>query len=80
MPKIEALVDVPFGTGVQPKGSQFEATKQEAEILVALNRARIVKEKEVETKDEEPQTAANDEEGAKPTKGKYQRRDMKAKT
>lgn len=44
MPKVKALVDVPFGVGIQPKGAVFDATEQEASLLVALKRVERVKD------------------------------------
>ena len=77
MPKIEAIVDVPFGTGVQLKGSQFDATEQEAQLLVALKRAKLVEPERTERTH-----AAQVEEKVvemEAPKRAYNRRDMKAK-
>lgn len=82
MIKVEALVNCPFGTGIQQKGAQFEATQAEANILVALKRVRIVTEKaKVETpaeKVEQVEKAVEPKAEPKKQKG-YNRRDMRAK-
>jgi len=39
---LEATCRCPFGVGVKEKGERFEATQQEAAILVALQRAKYV--------------------------------------
>lgn len=91
MPLVEALCDVPFGVGVKPKGTRFEATVREANLLVALKRARVVESEAAA--EAAPATAKQDaapesaqpraEEVAKteskPEKRKYQRRDMRAR-
>ena len=81
MPKVEALCDVPFGVGVQPRGAVFEATQQEANLLVALKRVRVVKQQAVE---KAPEVAAKVdapvvEKADRPAAGRnYNRRDMQA--
>jgi hypothetical protein len=75
MPKLEAIVDCPFGVGVQPQGSQFDATDDEAKILIALQRAKLAEEK---AKAKAPEPDPKPEKTSK-TAGEYNRRDMKAK-
>lgn len=91
MPLVEALCDVPFGVGVQPKGARFEATVREANLLVALKRARVVEPekatdpapdaapKEVAPASDTPPADEVAKTESKPEKRKYQRRDMRAR-
>lgn len=72
MVKLEATCDCPFGVGVQSKGSQFEATENEAKILVALQRAKVVETKAAKTEEAKPVKVEE-------SKGKHNRRDMRAK-
>lgn len=86
MPKLEAIVAMPFGVGVKQVGEQFDATQQEANLLVALKRAKLVKSEAAKaepTKAEAPKVekVVKAEEAPKPNASKraYNRRDMKAK-
>jgi len=88
--KLVALRKHPFGTGEREKGEEYEATSDEAKVLVALGWAATAPSRhERPTPDAPPahaqdpgsETAPVENEGEEPTKKRrgYQRRDMKAK-
>lgn len=82
MPKLEAIVNMPFGVGVKNAGELFDATDEEAKLLVALKRAKRVDagkaaKSETTAQDAAPAEATSKSD-AKPNRG-YSRRDMKAK-
>lgn len=81
MPKMQAIVDMPFGVGIREKGETFEATEHEAGILEALKRARRLDEQgeaPAAVSGSEPAPAADKPATENRAAKTYARRDLKA--
>lgn len=81
--KMVALRKHPFGTGERDVGEEYEATPNESAILIALKWAEKAKDKPAKVEKtpvvETKVLKAETKDEATPSKGTYQRRDLKAK-
>lgn len=80
MPKLVALCRCPFGVGEKQKGEVFEASEQEAKILIALHRAVLAPEEKPDDPVPVPVVEASTDDTAEPVREKraYRRRDLTA--